>query len=90
MCPQPFVASLFQPNSRTTWVAPKFPMRRFVAFFLFFIFSFGAPIRAEETVPLKNGLTETGTIFNLPSLNENAFAAAGGGVISKDAVAPGG
>jgi pimeloyl-ACP methyl ester carboxylesterase len=35
---------------------------------------------AEELVEIKNGLATQGTIFELPSMNENPFAAAGGGV----------
>ncbi|NND96065.1 MAG: alpha/beta hydrolase [Pirellulaceae bacterium] len=44
------------------------------------ILSSPSQLAAEERVRLKNGISESGTIFNLPGLNQNPFASAGGGV----------
>ena len=37
-------------------------------------------IKGEESLSLRNGVNVRGGIFELPSMNKNAFAAAGGGV----------
>ena len=43
-------------------------------------FSGDDAVVAEESLELTNGLTVSGTIAELPSMNENPFGAAGGGV----------